>query len=178
MKKQIYGAILFVAIVSFSVFIYEYLNYSERPDCSASGDSTCVSQALPYAVIEDAPVEFTASNVMVKLSYVAASMKSQTVKARLNLEWEGAGERPKALWVQLEFHNFDGSSAGWLSEPLKISEPFKNGDQKTIETSFDCLRCVKLSRNLYASATVRTSPNVERKLVYEINGMKSVLVQE
>ena len=179
MRKQIYGITLFIAIVSLSGFIYEYFSYSVSPDCTAFGDSTCVSQTLPYTFSDDDPGSYTAEDVSIRLEYVAASMRSQAVKARLDLEWQGAGDPPKALWVQLQFHNFDGSSAGWVSEPVRISAPFKNGDEKTLETSFTCERCTNLPRNLYVSATVWNRANIDRKLAYEINGtLRPVVVQE
>jgi hypothetical protein len=178
MKKHIYGMALFVVIVGFFVFIQQYFNYSGRPDCTETGDSTCVSQTLPYTFSADDFAGYAADDVAVQIDYVEAGMRTQKVKTRLKLEWQGEGDPPNTVWVQLQFHNFDGSSAGWTSEPLRVSMPFKNGDKTVVMPVFGCDSCSNLSRNLYASAAIWTRSNAGQKLVYEINGMRSVLVQE
>jgi hypothetical protein len=138
----------------------------------------CVSTAEPLILTSDDFESYSADDVAVRLEYIAASVRSQTVKARMYLAWRGTGEPPKALWIQLQFHNFDGSNAGWMSEPVRIGSPFKNGGERTLETSFGCGSCANLPRNLYASASIRTRANVDRKLVYEVGELAPVVVQE
>lgn len=178
MKKQIYGITLFIAIVSFSVFIYEYFSYNDEPDCGKVMSARCVSTAEPLILKDDNFGNNKAEDVFVDLRYIQANMRSRTVKTRIRMEWNGDGEPPEAVWLQIQFHNFDGSNAGWTSDPFRIADPFRKGDGIAIENSFDCGRCTDLPRNLYASATVWNRANIDRKLVYEIGKMTPVLIQE
>jgi hypothetical protein len=178
MKKQIYGIVLFVVIVSFSVSTYEFLMYLRDSDCASAQDEKCAAPPEPYVFNQGESVDYAAEDVVVRVEYAEASMKARAVKTRLKLEWQGSGEPPASVWVQIQFHNFDGSSAGWLSEPVRVSKPFENSKVKTAERVFDCERCNNLSRNLYATANVWGMADVERKLLYPVKDMKPVVVQE
>ena len=177
MNKQIYGITLFVVIVSFSVFIFEYLSYSDEPDCGQVMSARCISTIADYVPEED-PGLYFGDGVKVGIEYVEADIKSRSINARVNLEWHGKGAPPAAIRLQLQLHNLDGSSVGWTSGSFPVKNPFKNGAKNTVETSFDCERCASLPRNLYASADVMAEANVDKKLVYEIGKMKPVVVQE
>jgi hypothetical protein len=178
MNKQIYGITLFVVIVSFSVFLYEYLSYTEELDCGKAMSARCVSGVEPFVNIPDDFGSYDGEDVTAGLDYIEASMRSQTVKARLDLDWQGAGDPPRTIWVQIRFHNFDGSNAGWASELVRISNPFENGGERTVETALSCGACNNLPRNLYASTSVWTGANTDKKLVYKIGDLTPVVVQE
>jgi len=178
MNRQIYGIVLFVVIVSFSVFTYEYLVYLRDSDCTAAENEKCAaiqSSTITYDYDFSPPA---AQDVEVNLESVLAGMRSETVKTRMKLEWLGAGEPPKSVWIQLQFHNYDGSSAGWISEPVRINEPFAMGDRRQIEPVFNCDRCHNLPRNLYATPRLWNAADPGQKLIFEIKGMKPVVVQE
>jgi hypothetical protein len=181
MRKHIFGVALFIAVVGVSVFIYEYFGAPEVSDCGREMSARCVStiSTIQTFVIKPGELDgYDSKDAAVNLEYIEASMRSQTVKARVDLDWQGAGEPPKAIWLQIQFHNFDGSSAGWASEPVRISNPFDRGGKRLIETSLSCGSCANLPRNLYASASVWTRANADKKLVYEIGDMTPVLIQE
>lgn len=178
MNRQIYGITLFVVIVSFSVFTYEYFSYSEVTDCASARNEKCAPPREPYFLPEEDPGDHAAEDVAVRLESVIAGIKDRTVKTRLRLEWLGEGAPPKAVWVQLQFHNFDGSGAGWVSEPYRIGRPFEAHKIRVTEPEFACERCHNLPRNLYATVRLWTRSNGEQKLLYEIKGMRPVLVQE
>lgn len=179
MKKQIFGGVLFIVIVGFSVFVYEYFSYVEVPDCGQMRSAKCVSTIEPYVPIDDDFGSYSSEDVAVRLTYIEANMRSHKVRARVSLSWEGAGEPPKAVWVQLRFHNFNGSNAGWTSAPFRVSDPFGEGRRgKVIEQAFDCGYCNDLSRNLYASSSIWTQANPNMNLVYETDNMMPVVVQE
>lgn len=181
MKKQIYGIALFVVIVGFSVFTYEYLTYLPEVDCDSAKGEKCAAPPEPGTFDEREMVtyvDYEAEDITVRVEYAEASMKSRAVKTRLKLEWLGEGEPPASVWVQLRFHNFDGSTADWASEPVRISKPFENYNVRVSERVFDCARCNSLPRNLYATASVWSMENAGRTLRDEIRDMKSVVVQE
>ena len=176
MKKQILGISLFIAIVGVSVFVYGYFNYSETPDCASTGNENCARATFdPYRNIYDG---YDPHEVEVKLQYTVASVKNEQVKARLMLDWQGTAMPPKTVWVQLQFHNYDGSSAGWVSEPVKLDQPFEKGWITQAEPVFECNRCASLPRNLYATARVWSKANSGQNLLYEVNNMQPVIVQE
>ncbi len=177
MKKQIYGIALFIVIVGVSVFTYEYLSNLWVTDCGSAGLAKCAPEPEPHVFTGDT-VKYAAEDIAVRVEYAEASMKGRAVKTRLKLEWLGEGEPPASVWVQLRFHNFDGSTAGWASEPVRISQPFENYDVRVSERVFDCARCNSLPRNLYATASVWSMENAGRTLRDEIGEMKSVVVQE
>ncbi len=181
MSKHIFGISLFIAIVGLSVFMYEYFSYTGEPDCGRVMSARCVSTATideTYTIKPGDLDGYNGEDAAVKLKYIEASMRSQSVKARVDLDWQGAGEPPKTVWLQIRFHNFDGSSAGWASEPVRISYPFKNGSEKMIETALSCGSCANLPRNLYASTSIWTRENASKNLVYEIGEMMPVVMQE
>jgi hypothetical protein len=177
MKKQIYGIALFVAIVGVSVFTYEYFSNLRGTDCASAELAKCAPEPGPYVFSGDT-VDYRAKDIAVRVEYAEAGIKARAVKTRLKLEWLGEGEPPASVWVQLRFHNFDGSTAGWASEPVRINKPFENYDVRISERVFDCARCNSLPRNLYATASVWSRENAGRTLVDEIKDMKSVVVQE
>ena len=177
MKKHFFGAMLFIAIVGFSVFIYAYFSYDDS-DCGSAMTAQCVSTAGPLVTIQDVPDNFATEDISAKLTYIEASMRSRTVKTRLILDWQGDGAPPKAVWLQVRFHNSDGSDAGWVSEPMQVNDPFRIRDGRALETSLECGMCKDLPRNLYASVSVWGRANIEKNLVYKTGDMTPVVVQE
>jgi hypothetical protein len=172
-KRHLFGIALFIAIVSFSAFIYEYFQPVDVPDCASAQLEGC-GRPVPPAIAVDS----VADDVTVNVDYVEASMRTGKVNARLNLTWQGFGDSPRTVWVQLHFHNFDGSQAGWTSDPIRVSNPFGDRGGRVVETSFDCAGCTDLPRNLYAGASLWRQTNVNRQTVYRVGELTPVVVQE
>lgn len=177
MKQHVFGIGLMMVIVGIFAIGYEYLTPVAATDCGKSSYEKCAPASNPSIRSRSAhDADYYAEDVAVKLDYIESSMKYETVKARLNLKWTGKEAVPKSVWVQMEFRNFDGSPAGWVSDQVKISEPFG----REVEATFDCESCGKLPRNLYATVRVwsnetRLSKAYERVMP---DTMKPVLVQE
>lgn len=176
MKQHVFGIALMMVIVGVFAIGYEYLSPVAATDCGKSDYDKCAPAPKPTDRPHRSGVNYDAKDVGVRLDYVESSMKYKTVKARLNLKWNGDEAPPRSVWVQMEFRNFDGSSAGWISQPVNISEPF----DREVEPMFECERCGSLPRNLYATVKVWSNEtrlsNAYEKVM--LNSMKPVLILE
>lgn len=179
MNKHIFGITIFVAIVSLSVFTYEYFSYTDAPDCGRAMSEGCRSTTAPLPLNGDDFGDYTPEDMQVRIQYIEANMWSRTVKTRVKLEWLSDKEPPKAIWLQLRFNNWDKSEPGWTSDPVRIVSPFSRKDPSiVIENSFDCGNCANRPHNIYASASVWTKTNAGTNLAYKIGDMLPVVVRE
>jgi hypothetical protein len=178
MKKHGLGIALFVLIVTVSMFIAGYFVYQHEPDCGYYGDERCGATPKPVEISENEFPDYKTADIGVRLDYVEASAKFRKVNARVELDWRGMGTRPRNVWLQMKFHNSDGSPAGWTSKPVKIIGAFNDADLQNTETAFECPQCESLPRNLYATVTVWNRNGPGQKQTYKLNEMKPVLMGE
>jgi hypothetical protein len=127
--KHLAGIVLFMFIVSISVFIVRFV-------------------AAPLQIIPPVPLTAPLSNtesvsqpVSYKVPLISLDFINRESYTTLTLTREASGPKPKRLWVSTSFFVPELPGKSWSSAPIEIRGPFAGGDRISLTVTSACEWC-------------------------------------
>jgi hypothetical protein len=146
-NKHVAGSVLFILIVSLSIFIASTL--------------TAPLLTIPPLPLTAQPsvVKTTAELVSYHVPLVSLDFINRQSYTTLQLKRKDNQPAPRKLWVYTLFYATDYSRKSWSSGALEIGAPFAAGDETTLTATGDCAWCGNADAprdGYYASVGVST----------------------